>query len=196
MTNKTDNRETEIATLRQELGFYRAFARGELREEIKQWIADARGKDAGSVAEFIRGQLMEMRAAHPMRWSPHLQHGAEGFPDACEGCEHYGKACPVVSDRERVRARERRLSEAQTESAARAVWRDISVQTGCRRIPEWLQEWSTEHEGFVTEGHRLLERAESLTMDASEDMEQLPEHLRSVDADEDDVLALGGVSDD
>lgn len=193
MSETNQQQISELQTLRHELGLYRFYVRdAELRSEIKAWIAEAQDKDAGTVQEWLRRKLMEMRSEYPMRWEPQLQRAAEGFPDSCEGCEHVKRgSCPVVTDRERRKARERQLSQVDTEQAARAVWEEHAVETGCQRIPEWLQEWGSEHEGFVQRGHRLLERVEDLTLDAEGDMERLPQDLQEV-GERDDVMALGG----
>lgn len=191
MTNKT--RSSEIQQLRQELQTYRFYVvDDELRSDIKEWIQEAQSLNAGSVQEFVRGELMQMRSEHPMRWVPELQRAEEGFPSECSGCEHVKRgSCPVVTDRERRRSRKRRLEQAETEADARKVWEEISVRTGCKRIPEWLEEWGSEHQEFIKRGHRLLDRVEDLTQDATEDAAELPEELQNV-GEQDEVMAFGG----
>lgn len=183
---------TEMGTLRSELSMYRFFVEDpELRAALKAWIQEAAEKDAGTLNEYLQQQLLELSREYPMRWTPELQSGVEGFPDECEGCPDYGKACSILKDRSKRLTRKRKLEEANTEAEERAVWEEQAVETGCVQIPEWLQEFGSDHKQFIQRGHALMERCEDLTLDAEKDMEELPEELQGVE-ERGDVLALGG----
>lgn len=194
-SNSQEHQISEIQTLREELGMYRFFVEDpQLREEISEWIDRSQNLTAGTQNAFMQEQLSELRSEYPMRWIPERVSGTECFPDDCSDCRHYGNACPVVSDRERRRSRRRRLQGADTPTESRGVWMDIHHETGCHRIPQWLQEWREQYQPLIEEGHELLESVQDLTMDATGDREKLPEDMREA-VDSDDVMTFGGVSD-
>lgn len=195
MLNNQSRELSEIETLREELGLYRFFVQDpELRQRIKEWIDSSQELTAGTQNAYLQQQLSSLRSEHPMRWIPEKTSGNECFPSDCSSCEHYGNACPLFS-REVKRSRRRRLQEAQTPTQSREVWMDLHHQTGCGRIPEWLEEWREQHKPMIKEGHELLAECQDLTTDASGDMEKLPEDMRET-VERDDIMSFGGgVSD-
>jgi hypothetical protein len=133
----------------------------ELRTEVQEWIATSHDLvDADSVAEFVSSRLTEMLAKYTMYNSSGVDSGTEAFPNACADCPHYGSACPVLVGPVEPEFRERKLADAETEAEQRQVFERQAVDTGCVRIPEFLEEWDNEYAAFVHRGEDLLHRAE------------------------------------
>jgi hypothetical protein len=158
-----DHEVGELASIRRQLSSQKVYLDDdELRSAVDEWIAESHElSDADSAREYVESSLEEMLAEHPMFNAPGIAHGSDGFPDACEGCEHYGSACPVLKDGIETRWRERKLEQAESDQAARKIYRQQAIDVGCHRIPEFLEEWDSQHSDFVAEGRELLRDVES-----------------------------------
>jgi hypothetical protein len=152
----------ELVEIRRELREVRWFVDDDdLRERVNEWIDESHEQsDADTAEQYVESQLNRMLARNEMYHAPHLPRGADGFPDACEGCRHYGAACPVVRDDTEKRWRERKLADADTEQEARRVFQKQAVDVSCHRIPEFLDEWDNQHADFVRTGQMLLSAAD------------------------------------
>jgi len=182
----------ELAEIRQELRKKRTWgdADPDLREEIGEWIQDSHDKgDADTAEEFVERELNQLLAENEMYDAPSLSRGADGFPDRCADCRHYGAACPVLKDQREVRWRERKLDQAETEREARQVYQQQAIDVECDVIPQLLSEWDNQHAEFIARGQELLARLEDAIMGLGDDTDDR-EQLASVD-DLDDV-AVGG----
>lgn len=148
----------ELAEIRRELREMRWYIEDDdLRERVNEWIQESHEKgDADTAAEYLESQLNAMLAEYEMYHSPSLGRGADGFPNACEGCRHYGSACPVLLDDVEVRWRERKLEEASSEREARRVYQQQAIDASCHRIPDLLDTWDNRHAEFTRLGQQLL----------------------------------------
>jgi hypothetical protein len=165
--------ETEIAELeqiRRDLRTKREYVDdGELRAEIHAWLDESHERtDADTVAEFVSSRLTGMLAEHDMFHSSTVDSPGEAFPDACADCRHYGSACPVLVGPVEPEWRDRKLAEAESEADQRQIFQQQAVDTGCIRIPEFLDEWDEEHAEFVHRGETLLHKAEENYLDPDE----------------------------
>jgi len=52
---------------------------------------------ASTVSDYIDHQLSEMEAEYRMYDHDRVENGEDAFPDACEGCPHYGGGCPIIT---------------------------------------------------------------------------------------------------
>lgn len=191
METKRSRHHSEIQTLRSELGIYRFYVTDKkLRERITAWIEKSTDLHAGTQNAYLQGKFSRLRSDYPMRWRPERTSGEECFPEECSDCEHYGQACPMLTDREIRRARERKLQQAETEGESRSVWMDLHYKTGCERIPEWLEAWEEQYLPLVKEGHELFAECQELTTDATGDREKLPEEQREA-VERDDIMSFG-----
>jgi hypothetical protein len=152
----------ELAEIRKELREMRWYVDdADLREAVSEWIEESHDKsDADTAREYVEQALNGQLAEHEMYHAPQLSRGEDGFPDACEGCRHYGSACPVLLDDTEVRWRERELEEAASETEARRVYQQQAIDVSCHRIPELLEEWDTRHSEFIQRGQQLLSNVE------------------------------------
>jgi hypothetical protein len=101
-----------------------------------------------------------MLSEYTMYNSSGVDTGTEAFPDECKECPHYGSACPVLVGPVEPEFRERKLADASTEAEQRQVFERQAVDTGCVRIPEFLEEWDNDYAEFVHRGEDLLHEAE------------------------------------
>lgn len=157
----------------------------ELREEVTEWVEESRDmEDAASAADYVRSGLLDVTASSEMYHSPTVKTAQDAFPTDCEDCRHYGSSCPILHDETTVRARERKLAEADTEAEAREVWEEQAERTGCVVIPGLLSEWGEDYQDFISRGYELYNRIND-RVDESGDGES-PEFV-----DEDDDVLMG-----
>lgn len=170
-------RAGEIGTIRADLKRLKLLVDdAELFTAIEDWIdASYDRTEADSAQAYIETSLDELLAEWPMYHDPMLEHGTEGFPDACEGCRHYGGACPMLRDREVKRSRERRLAEADSDEEARTVYREQATDVGCHRVPEFLGEYESQHAEFAKRGRTLQATAERQVSSLDVDVDGLDE---------------------
>lgn len=166
----TDNELAELEQIRRKLRDYREYVDDpQLRKEIQAWLDESHERvDADTVGEFVSARLTSLLAQHDMFHSSEVDSAGEAFPSECADCRHYGSACPVLVGPTEPDFRERKLAEATSETEERQVFERQSVDTGCVRIPEFLDEWDDEYADFVHDGDRLLHRAEESVLDGSE----------------------------
>ena len=133
----------------------------DLRSEMQSWLMESHERvDADSAPEYVEARLTAMLEDNEMFNTPTSTNPSDEFPDECEGCDHYGAACPILTGPVEPDYRERKLAEAQTDAEAKRIYQEQAKSTGCHRIPEYLSEWNDNHEEFVRRGEELLYRAE------------------------------------
>jgi hypothetical protein len=163
----------ELAELRRELRRNRMYLDdAKLRAEVSDWIQESVDQsDADTARQYVEERLNSLLDEYPMYNAPSVARGADGFPDGCEGCVHYGSACPVVTDRRETRWRERKLKDAASEQEARRVFQQQARDVDCQRIPEFLAEWDTDHRDLLERGQDLQSRVEDELHGRAEDSE-------------------------
>lgn len=152
----------ELAEIRRELRRNRLYLEDdELRGEVGDWIEQSHVQsDADTARQYVEERLNGLLDGFPMYNAPSVARGEEAFPDDCEGCPHYGAACPVVTDSRETEWRERKLKEADSEREARRVFEQQARDVDCQRIPEFLDDWDTNHKDLLKRGQELLSRVE------------------------------------
>ncbi|ELZ14415.1 hypothetical protein C478_07317 [Natrinema thermotolerans DSM 11552] len=144
----------------------------DLRDRVEAWVQESYDvTEADTAAEYVGSRLNGLLAENDMYHSPEVRRGEDAFPADCEGCPHYGSSCPVLLDNNRVKARERRLTDADTERDAREVFQRQARETGCVVIPALLEEWEAKHSDMVREGHELLTEVSDLIHTTDENSE-------------------------
>lgn len=150
----------------------------ELRDEIQSWIDKSHETtDADTVGEYVSARLTELLGEYPMYMASSVDSASEAFPAECLECDHYGAACPVLVGPVEPDFRERKLAGAGTQAEERQVMERQATDTGCLRIPDFLNEWESEYADHVAEGERLLKHAEEQTrrgLDAGTREEERP----------------------
>lgn len=180
---------SELAELRRELRMTRMYVDDDdLRAEIKSWIAESHQEsDAGTAREYVEERLNEMLEDHKMYHAAETKRGEDEFPDECEGCRHYGAACPVLRDRTETQWRSRRLEDADTERDARRVYQEQARDVGCHRIPEFLSAWDSSFAELLEHGQDLLSRVEDHVHETDTEQDE-----PTVDTGGETVLSDGG----
>jgi hypothetical protein len=165
-----DDEIAELSEIRRKLRRYREYVDDkDLRKEIQEWLNESHKRvEADSVAEFVSARLTSLLSDHDMFHSAEANSPGAAFPEACADCRHYGSACPVLVGPTEPDFRERKLAEATTEAEERQVFERQATDTGCIRIPEFLDQWDDEYADFVHEGDELLHRVEETFLDGSE----------------------------
>lgn len=166
----------ELAEIRRDLREMRWYVEdAELRKRATDWIEESHDKDdADTAREYLEAALNIYLSKYEMYHAPHLGRGADGFPEACSDCRHYGSACPVLLDGVEVDWRERELEQAESEQEARRIYQKQAIDTSCHRIPELLDEWDTQHADFVREGQGILADVEEEIHSDAADLEEDP----------------------
>ena len=124
----------------------------DLKRKAVRWIQQSLQVPASTVSDYVDHQLSEMEADHRMYNHDGVENAEDAFPDACEGCPHYGGGCPIVTQRS-PQAELDRIAESATDGAAfKREIRSLATLHDCHRIPEWITQWETRYEGLVEEG--------------------------------------------
>jgi hypothetical protein len=181
----------ELAELRRELRRSRMYVDDDdLRGRIGEWIEESHAQsEADTARQFVEERLNSLLDGQPMYNSPAVSRGEDAFPDSCEGCPHYGAACPVVTDRTEQRWRDRELEEAENEQEARRVFEQQARDVDCHRIPAFLEAWDTDHRELLQRGQELQSTVEDrLHAPAGENVDDLKD-------DDATALADGGQSE-
>lgn len=182
----------ELSWLRQHLGDIMLYADdAELRTQVREWLEDAKGLSAGSVAEHVETQLSQLHAENPMHWSMEHHRGEQGFPAGCQGCPHYGSSCPIIKDREQRRRRERELDTAESPEEAKRALQQLATDNSCHRIPGWIAEFE-EQNPVIERGYELLSRGDEAITDANREDAGVPDEVEKA-LGEESVLAGGEI---
>lgn len=168
-----DELERKITDYRQDLANYPL-----LRAVATWWLLRKQDVPASSAAEAVERRLHEVGAGNEMF------NGPDEFPDDCEGCPHYGVACPVVTDPVQLDRLKSVLDEPNPDTLRRKL-RTFSRDNDCKVLLNRLNEIDREHGPLVTDGliiRMLCEERLLVDDDATSEMlasiEALPEGAR------------------
>ena len=126
-----------------------------LKQRTVEWIQRSLSLPAGDVADYIEAELADLESEFKMHDNDSVDDAEDAFPDACEGCPHYGGGCPVVTQRAPSDELDRLASEAETELTFKRGVRQLANLHECHLLPEWITDWETRHEGLIKEGWNL-----------------------------------------
>jgi len=99
---------------------------------------------ASTVSDYIDHQLSEMEAEYRMYDHDRVENGEDAFPDACEGCPHYGGGCPIITWRSPQEELDR-IAESATDGTTFKEIRGLATLHDCHRIPTWITQWETRY---------------------------------------------------
>jgi hypothetical protein len=126
-----------------------------LKHRTVEWIQASFEIPAGTVDEHIESKLAAIEAEYKMYNHDGVDDGAEAFPDACEGCPHYGGGCPVVTQSVPQERLKQIAVDAESPSEFKRGIRNLARLYECHRIPEWLSEWNDDHRIHAVEGFEI-----------------------------------------
>jgi len=101
--------------------------------------------------DYIDHQLSEMEAEYRMYDHDRVENGEDAFPDACEGCPHYGGAVRLLRGARHKRSWIESPSRPRTARRSKEKF-GLATLHDCHRIPTWITQWETRYEGLVEEG--------------------------------------------
>ncbi|QCC57201.1 hypothetical protein [Natrinema thermotolerans] len=127
----------------------------DLQDDVLDWMDDADELPATSLLTQIETLLADFETENEMYAT--AVNGAEDFPDECSDCEHYGVACPVLTNRyeeiERKRLRDR-LRDASEDETKREL-RRYAGRNGCVAMLAEIEEWETDYSDLLERGRKL-----------------------------------------
>lgn len=142
----------------------------DLKARIYQWLRDVSTLPGGDVLEVVDHNLSSVRKkegdAEGMGEFAMRRldgDGSENFPDACEGCDHYGTRCPVFVDPvERLRRKQLQTEHADSDtSEKRRAYRRYAEEVGCHQITKALTDYVEEYQTLQQRGLNLLEESDT-----------------------------------
>jgi hypothetical protein len=151
-----------IDYIRTELTRYRVdIINPQLQRAVTEWLTAVVDVPTGTLTERIGDRLMQIDAEHAMFRQPRMTDGKAAFPDDCRGCEHYGVACPVLTDRAQIARRKRLMREATDADDLRREMQEYAIQNGCHVLQEELQALRADYGPILAVGQFLLMKVES-----------------------------------
>jgi len=154
----------------------------DLQDDVLDWMDAADQVPAASLLTHIESMLAEYETEFEM-YATDIN-GESHFPDECRGCEHYGVACPVITNRyekiERKRLRER--LESATEDEIKRELRRYAGRNGCEAMIDEIDEWEGDYSDLLERG-RNLRRETFHYLRPAEDYEYADESVGEATAD-------------
>ncbi|ADB63921.1 hypothetical protein Htur_5033 (plasmid) [Haloterrigena turkmenica DSM 5511] len=127
----------------------------DLQDAVLDWMDDADEVPAESILTHIETMLANFETEYEM-YATDIN-GADHFPDDCSDCEHYGIACPVITNRyekiERDRLRDR-LRGAGEDEVKREL-RRYAGRNGCEAMIDEIDEWEGDYRDLLERGREL-----------------------------------------
>lgn len=127
----------------------------DLQDDVLDWMDDADEVPAESILTHIETMLANFETEYEM-YATDIN-GADHFPDDCSDCEHYGIACPVITNRyekiERERLRDR-LRGAGEDEVKREL-RRYAGRNGCEAMIAEIDEWEGDYRDLLERGREL-----------------------------------------
>lgn len=155
------SRRQFLGYIQQELTEYRPEIHDdELREAVNEFLIKAADVPMATAREFISAELADLRKDNDMMMGPGVRDASEAFPEECEGCEHYGINCPIMTDRAQVERRKAIMEETQDPDQLRYLLREYATDNSCDVLLDRLERISQNYGPLVREGQLLLLRVE------------------------------------
>ncbi|WP_227134592.1 hypothetical protein [Halorubellus salinus] len=129
---------------------------------VSKWLqATADTSHQGSLESQVRGELADLKSDPDHKMFPHVgvDQPEDAFPDRCEGCEHYGKHCPILADRIGGQHLKRAYDVSTSDDELASNLFEIASQYGCGVIKEIVSERRGGIEAQKRTGHELYQRA-------------------------------------
>jgi len=127
----------------------------DLQDDVLDWMDDADQVPATSLLTHIETMLANFETEHEM-YAVDVN-GTDHFPDDCSECEHYGVACPVLTNRyekiERKRLQDQ-LRDASEDEIKREL-RRYAGRNGCEAMIAEIDEWDSDYRELLERGRNL-----------------------------------------
>lgn len=170
-TAPDDRQRTELAQLRERIGRKQDLIINddrELYDAITEWLHKSAGVPDGSVGSAVNSRLRELKRDNKMRDHYKVDDATDAFPDDCEGCPHYGVACPMVKRHSVKKTRERYIRNAASDEQLVNQLTDLAIEWDCDVVLDVLEGYQQSYGEFLQEGYELHSQAVELLMVDSE----------------------------
>jgi len=127
-----------------------------LRAKVTNWILRAQKAPSSNSADQISNVLASIRKEHAMYRKPRETDASAAFPDECKDCEHYGIACPVLTDNDQIKRRQQILDSTSTSNERRHKLQEYAIDNSCVVLQRELSETKSQLEPLINEGRQLL----------------------------------------
>lgn len=154
----SETERTEVQAVREELGRNCEDLRGdapELYDRIQDWIRESLSIPDGNVGSAVNSRLRELKRGNKMRDHRGVEDPEEAFPDDCEGCPHYGVACPMVKRHSVTKTRERYIRTADSDDELVNDLTDLAIEWDCHIVLDVLEDYQDQYQEYVAEGYQL-----------------------------------------
>ncbi|MFC4553551.1 MULTISPECIES: hypothetical protein [Halorussus] len=141
----------------------------ELKSDIIDWMTRSDQLPESTVLDYIERRLSDLRSrddgTHVSQFDMYRSgdDGTAEFPDACQGCTHYGTRCPVFCGTTQQSQREQLQDELVDEPPARVKnqYRSFAQRNDCHRIPAFIAEYEDRYKDLTREGWELYRRLDT-----------------------------------
>lgn len=163
----TEQDQADLRYIRSELMRYRPDIPGShshLRKAVSAWLNQSTGVDAGSLETMVSSTLADLQSDNAMARQPTQTDGAASFPDRCQGCPHYGVACPVTTRNSQIERRERIPEQAADGNELYRLYQEYAIDNDCHVLMEELQQFEDGTGPLLEAGQKLLMATEDLML--------------------------------
>jgi len=141
----------------------------ELQRDINDWLKQVEQLPEADALDYIERRLSELRQRdggeddHAVGQYDMYRSGDDGeaeFPEDCEGCDHYGVACPIFTwnvERDRRERLKRDLEDASP-TRIKTEYRQLAQDNGCHVLPQFIAEYDDQYADLLREGRDLYQR--------------------------------------
>ncbi|ELY68938.1 hypothetical protein [Natrinema versiforme] len=157
-TDPARTERTEITEIRQKLARNCEEIRTddpELYNQIQAWIRESLSIPDGNVGSAVNSRLRELKRGNKMRDHRGVEDPEAAFPDACDGCEHYGVACPMVKRHSVTKTRERYIRNADSDEELVNNLTDLAIEWDCQVVLGVLEDYQDQYQEYIAEGYDL-----------------------------------------
>lgn len=154
----------------------------DLRALVTWWLGRAEDIPAGTTRELLGSRLAEIERGNQM------YNGSDQFPEDCEGCPHYGIACPVLTDNAEIQRREQMLDTIDDPDALKMQLRTYALDNHCHVLEDVMDSLDQDYGPLLRDGQTLLFLAQEYlyypndnarVMEAMSSTEAVPEDVRN-----------------
>ncbi|WP_440767509.1 hypothetical protein [Natronorubrum sp. DTA7] len=173
-TDDPDQQRTELSEVRQRLFNVYEYVREddpELYREIDAWLRKSVSIPDGSVGEAVKSRLREIKRGNKMRKHRGVDDPTDAFHDDCEGCPHYGVACPMIKSYRGKQTIKRILETATSDGQVIEDLSDLAIEEDCDVVLEELDDYQNSHAEFLKAGYELKARATEIVSGPLNDSE-------------------------
>ncbi len=140
----------------------------DLQADINDWLKQVEQLPEADALDYIERRLSLLRQRTSddettVGQFDMYRSGDDGdaeFPADCEGCDHYGVACPIFTknvERDRRERLKRDLEDASP-TRVKTEFRQLAQDNGCHVLPDIIEDYDTQYADLLRKGRDLYQR--------------------------------------